>query len=243
MGRYKLMMVVLGVAVVAAMVVGGCERREEGRPAAPATGGTAPGGTVGGVGGTVGPVGGTIGGVGGTVGGVGGTVAPTTQGAMQDTAGTYGRRAGEEAKDVFSAIVDSTMDDTEQAIRSGGLDKTLQGAGPFTIFSPVDGAWDDLGDGVHRNLLAPENKDALVKILQHHVVQGHIMKDQLKSGQSLQALDGTQLTVTVADGKIMVGGAEVEDVDDATMASNGMVYKIKSVLVPQGVQLPRGTSD
>ena len=47
------------------------------------------------------------------------------------------------------------------AVKAAGLVETLQGAGPFTVFAPVNAAFDALPAGTVDTLLKPENKDKL----------------------------------------------------------------------------------
>ena len=56
------------------------------------------------------------------------------------------------------------------AVKAAGLVETLQGAGPFTVFAPINDAFAALPAGTVETLLKPENKDQLTKILTCHVV-------------------------------------------------------------------------
>src|ERR1700712_209078 len=58
------------------------------------------------------------------------------------------------------------------AVKAAGLVDTLQGAGPFTVFAPVNAAFAKLPAGTVDTLLKPENKEALAKVLTYHVVAG-----------------------------------------------------------------------
>ncbi|MCL4171483.1 UNVERIFIED_CONTAM: hypothetical protein GTU68_055144, partial [Idotea baltica] len=56
------------------------------------------------------------------------------------------------------------------AVAAAGLVDTLKGEGPFTVFAPVNAAFDALPEGTVDTLLMEENKDQLTKILTCHVV-------------------------------------------------------------------------
>lgn len=58
------------------------------------------------------------------------------------------------------------------AVKAAGLVDTLKGPGPFTVFAPTNEAFAKLPAGTVEDLLKPENKDKLVKILTFHVVSG-----------------------------------------------------------------------
>ena len=68
--------------------------------------------------------------------------------------------------DQFSTLV--------AAASAAGLVETLAGPGPYTVFAPSDYAFSKLPAGTVADLVKPENKDKLVKILTYHVVPGTI---------------------------------------------------------------------
>jgi uncharacterized surface protein with fasciclin (FAS1) repeats len=51
---------------------------------------------------------------------------------------------------------------------------------PFTVFAPTNEAFAQLPKGTVENLLKPENKDKLVKILTYHVVSADAMANTIK---------------------------------------------------------------
>ena len=58
------------------------------------------------------------------------------------------------------------------AVKAAGLVETLQGEGPFTVLAPTDAAFAKLPKGTVENLVKPENKAMLTKILTYHVLPG-----------------------------------------------------------------------
>src|SRR5262249_25265846 len=72
------------------------------------------------------------------------------------------------------------------AVKAAGLVETLQSPGPFTLFAPVNQAFEKLPKGTMENLLKAENKEMLKKILTYHVVAGRLsatdLRKQIKSG-------------------------------------------------------------
>ena len=60
------------------------------------------------------------------------------------------------------------------AVKAAGLVETLEGPGPFTVFAPTNAAFAKLPAGTVDNLLKPENKATLVKVLTYHVVPGRM---------------------------------------------------------------------
>ena len=142
-----------------------------------------------------------------------------------------GARGGGDIVD--TAVAAGSFTTLAAALTKAGLVDALKGAGPFTVFAPTDAAFEEalkaLGITAEQ-LLA---RDDLADILKYHVVGGaKVMSTDLKAGeQKVGSLEGSELTVTVAGGKVMVNDASVRTADVA--ASNGVIHVIDKVLLPQ----------
>jgi len=135
-----------------------------------------------------------------------------------------------QAKDIVAiASGDAQFKTLTKALGSAGLVTTLQGKGPFTVFAPTDAAFAALPEGTVENLLKPENKALLTKILTYHVVPGSVLSTSLKSGD-VKSVEGSSLKVAVSTGKVTVSGANVVKAD--IKASNGVIHVIDKVLIP-----------
>lgn len=129
----------------------------------------------------------------------------------------------------------STNDDFETltaALTAADLVGTLEGKGPFTVFAPTDAAFAKLPAGTLENLLKPENKAQLVSILTYHVVPGNVMAADVVKLTSATTVNGKDVKIAVAGGKVTVDGANVTTTD--IKASNGVIHVIDSVILPQG---------
>jgi uncharacterized surface protein with fasciclin (FAS1) repeats len=115
------------------------------------------------------------------------------------------------------------------AVKAAGLVETLQGNGPFTVFAPTDDAFAKLPSGTVENLLKPENKAQLVAILTYHVVPGKVMASDVKTMKA-KTVNGKELNIVVADGKVTVDKANVVKTDVA--ANNGVIHVIDAVMLP-----------
>ncbi len=115
------------------------------------------------------------------------------------------------------------------AVKAAGLVDTLNGKGPFTVFAPTDDAFAKLPAGTVEGLLKPENKEKLAGILTYHVLSGKVMAADVKTS-SPKTVNGKEVAIKVADGKVTVGGATVVKTDIA--ASNGVIHVIDTVLLP-----------
>lgn len=128
------------------------------------------------------------------------------------------------------------------AVKAAGLVDTLNGPGPFTVFAPTDDAFAKLPPGTVDNLVKPENKAELTKILTYHVVPGHISSKELmkmiKKGHGkamLKTVQGEDLTASISDGKIMLTDAKGDTATVTTadvFQSNGVIHVIDTVLMP-----------
>jgi uncharacterized surface protein with fasciclin (FAS1) repeats len=118
------------------------------------------------------------------------------------------------------------------AIEAAGLSGELAGKGPFTVFAPTDEAFKKLPAGAYDRLLNDAGK--LKAVLNYHVVSGHRMARDLKSGE-VATLQGTSLTAVVSSSDVRVNEARVTKAD--TIATNGVVHAIDAVILPKSWQL------
>ncbi|MEA5552870.1 fasciclin domain-containing protein [Anabaena cylindrica UHCC 0172] len=117
-----------------------------------------------------------------------------------------------------------------KALEAAGLTEVLQGQGPFTIFAPTDAAFAKLPQDAVADLLKPENKEVLVKVLTYHVVGGKVLSSDLKSGQ-VPSLQGDPITVKIDPAKgVFVNDAQVTKAD--IPASNGVIHVIDNLILP-----------
>src|SRR5215472_7282933 len=129
------------------------------------------------------------------------------------------------------------------AVKAAGLVDTLQGPGPFTVFAPTNQAFGMLPAGTVDNLVKPENKATLTKILTYHVVPGTY--DTTKLRAMILAGNGNATLTTVSGGKLwlMMNGSsnitvkdEKGEIADITISdvrqSNGIIQVVDHVLLP-----------
>ncbi len=117
------------------------------------------------------------------------------------------------------------------AVQAGGLVETLKSDGPFTVFAPTDEAFAKLPAGTVENLLKPENKATLVKILTYHVVSGKVTAADVMKIKSAKTVQGQNVKVKVKKGKVMINKSTVVKAD--IMTSNGVIHVIDTVLMPK----------
>jgi uncharacterized surface protein with fasciclin (FAS1) repeats len=115
-----------------------------------------------------------------------------------------------------------------KALEAADLVKTLSERGPFTVFAPTDEAFAALPKGTLDDLLKPENKEKLKRVLSYHVVSGELLSQNLKAGK-VTTLAEVPVEISIKDG-IRVNDAKVATPD--LKASNGVIHVIDKVLLP-----------
>lgn len=138
----------------------------------------------------------------------------------------------ESAKDVVKVAAGSPDHTTlVAAVKKAELVNALSNAGPFTVFAPVNAAFDKLPAGTVDDLMKTENKEKLQDILQYHVYVGNLSTTLMQDGQTLNQVNGGNITISKdAAGKIRINNSAT--VVASIPASNGIIHVIDAVLLP-----------
>jgi uncharacterized surface protein with fasciclin (FAS1) repeats len=135
------------------------------------------------------------------------------------------------AKDIVdTAVAAGSFNTLAKALQAAGLIDTLKGKGPFTVFAPTDEAFAKLPAGTLEDLLKPENKSKLQRILTYHVVAGKVGSSQVVKMSSAKAVSGDTITIKTSGQTVMVDNATVVKTD--IPASNGVIHVIDTVILP-----------
>jgi uncharacterized surface protein with fasciclin (FAS1) repeats len=128
------------------------------------------------------------------------------------------------------------------AVKAAGLEKTLAGAGPYTVFAPTNAAFGKLPAGAVDGLMQPQGKGALTGILSYHVVPGVVLAEDLRRSiqkrggrAELATVGGGKLTLTEAGGAITLTdakGGQARVTQGDVIQSNGVVHVVDAVLMP-----------
>jgi uncharacterized surface protein with fasciclin (FAS1) repeats len=129
------------------------------------------------------------------------------------------------------------------AVKAADLVSVLKSDGPFTVFAPVNEAFEKFPAGTVDFLLKTENKAMLSKILTYHVVAGNLdakaVVAAIKKGNgsaTLATVSGGQLTASLDNGKVKLvdekGGSAYVTVTDLK-GSNGVIHVIDGVVLPK----------
>jgi uncharacterized surface protein with fasciclin (FAS1) repeats len=141
-----------------------------------------------------------------------------------------------------ASIVDIAANDSRfttlvAAVKAAGLAETLAGKGHYTVFAPVNAAFDALPAGTVETLLKPENKGQLTDILLYHVDDRVLTSGMLGHGSIYikPILASNRLCITknmkgvsIGDSTDTVANVVIADIK----ADNGVIHVIDKVLLP-----------
>lgn len=134
---------------------------------------------------------------------------------------------------VASVIHDGvTFSTLTKLVKAAGLEETLSGKGPYTVFGPTDEAFAKLPAGALEKLLLPENKEKARLLVTYHVIPGQYLAADLKDGD-LTTLSGDKVKVDVENKDIEIDDSKLASTD--VSASNGVFHSIDKVLVPKSL--------
>ena len=166
-------------------------------------------------------------------------LAPAAYAGMEKTVEVGGAPMFPSKNIVENAINSKDHTTLVAAVKAAGLVDTLVSPGPFTVFAPVNRAFDKLPA---ETLLKPENKDKLAGILTYHVVPGKysaedLMREVMKgNGKAmLKTAKGEELTVTQEGRKLEIvdasGNKSLVTIADV-FQKNGVIHVADTVLLP-----------
>lgn len=110
-----------------------------------------------------------------------------------------------------------------QALETTGLRDTLGGEGPYTLFAPENAAFEEL---TVDELL--QDDSLLADVIPYHMVSGALFPEDFSDGQTIETLQGDELTVSIDNDTIRLDGATVLA---AVEAENGTAYVVDEVLL------------
>ena len=119
----------------------------------------------------------------------------------------------------FSTLVD--------AAKKLGLDKKFDSDGPYTIFAPMEKAFEPIPDSVIDE--AFDDPDYLMDVINNHIVKGKYLISDLMEIDSLTALNDKELEIS-KDGDVKINGIPIEK--ENIECSNGVIHAIADILIP-----------
>jgi transforming growth factor-beta-induced protein len=140
--------------------------------------------------------------------------------------------------DILQTVIDSGRFEVLSNLLSvAGLAEILKGPGPLTLFAPTDAAFAALPPGTISNLLKPENKLKLIKLLTYYVVEGQALTaaniTAMNPPFKLGMLNGITTSITKDGDQIKVNNGTVIQAD--VIARNGVVHFLDTALLPPDI--------
>jgi uncharacterized surface protein with fasciclin (FAS1) repeats len=129
-----------------------------------------------------------------------------------------------------------------KAIKAAGLESTLEGAGPITVFAPTNQAFAEMPDGLFDKLMRPENKEQLKKMLLYNMLAGAWSTDELKKKiraskngvAEVTTMEGDKLKVADHNGMHLMIRSEDDDMGMFSIwdvaSSNGLIHVVDNVM-------------
>lgn len=117
-----------------------------------------------------------------------------------------------------------------RAVEAAGMQETLSGEGPFTIFAPTDAAFDQMSQAERGRLLDPRRHEELMALLAYHIVPQRLTSEALHGAVVREATTGGY--------RLQLDGRDGLRVNDQLVvapditASNGVIQGINAVLTP-----------
>jgi uncharacterized surface protein with fasciclin (FAS1) repeats len=118
---------------------------------------------------------------------------------------------------------------------------SLLSGNKYTILAPTNEAFAALPPGMWENLLRPESRELLIKILRYHIIPGEVTERELDAGE-IKTLDGTIIKISPGSSATQVILNEATAKDLPMVAKNGVIVRIDRVLLPPGL-IPLGITD
>jgi len=136
----------------------------------------------------------------------------------------------EEVPAIYDLAGEAGFTTLTAAIDAAGLQETLNGEGPYTVFAPTDAAFAKLPAETLESLLA--DKEALTRVLLYHVASGEVYAEDVMNMRTAKTLNGEKVKVEIEDG-VTINDAKVVQAD--VKAQNGVIHVIDTVLIPSNI--------
>jgi uncharacterized surface protein with fasciclin (FAS1) repeats len=116
----------------------------------------------------------------------------------------------------------------KEAVVKAGLDGTLRGAGPFTVFAPDNTAFSNAG--ITSATVTSLSATALSDLLLYHTIPAKILAAGVPAGPNAKVVTagGDSVFVTSKSAGVFVNGIQVAQADIA--ADNGVIHRLATAL-------------
>ncbi len=165
-----------------------------------------------------------------------GCTGPSGDGTRNQTNGTPAETSVDESLAIDDVLIrDGNFSTFIHAMGAAGLEGTLAGPGPYTVFAPTDEAFSRLPDTVMEELFN-DPKGNLAEILLYHMAPGNYVASEIATNDTIATVQGNPIVVDATGDGVTVNGAEVVRAD--IPAANGIIHAIDAVMLPPEITLP-----
>ena len=139
------------------------------------------------------------------------------------------KRNSDIADHVYNNIIFSKF---AALVQAADLGTFLSSRGPFTVFVPTNSAFSRLPPGMFEDLLRPENKTQVQRVVLFHLLNGKAwFSSDIRLQKSIVSSEGNPLPIkTTKAGTLFVDKARVLRADEH--CTNGMLDEIDTLLIP-----------
>lgn len=134
---------------------------------------------------------------------------------------------------VDTAMIEGSFDTFLHLFQELGMQEDLRGYGRFTVFAPVDEAFEALSEETMTTLLS--DRDLLAKVLSYHVIASGtpLYSDDITSTTTQRTLERSEIEIRPRGRSIFVNSVRV--IEEDIEAINGVIHAIDEVLLPPDV--------
>jgi uncharacterized surface protein with fasciclin (FAS1) repeats len=134
-------------------------------------------------------------------------------------------------------VANANFSTLKDAVVKAGLDGTLKGTGPFTVFAPDNAAFTNAGFGYPANFVAATSSSTLNSVLLYHTIPSKILSGDVPAGPNAKVItaNGDSVFVTRDSRGVFVNGMQVAQAD--INADNGVIHRLSRALIYPGANI------
>lgn len=167
-------------------------------------------------------------------------------GCTQNEQAATAKKGAEAVKEAGDKTIAAGLDQKGRFLtlaKAAGLDATLAGPGPYTVFVPDDAAFEKLPAGTVDNWMKPEAKPELTRTISYQILPGTVLVEDIGKAidagngkAQLATMGGGMLTATREGDKIVLtdaAGAKATIAKGDETLANGVIHRVDGVLRPE----------
>jgi uncharacterized surface protein with fasciclin (FAS1) repeats len=173
-----------------------------------------------------------------------GGAALTLAGCGDDAPANNVAEAAQSDSNILAALgSQSDLSTATGLLKSAGLEQTLNGVGSYTLFLPVNDAFESLPEDQRTALSTEEGRPQAIALISQHISPGYVAREDMMRGLAaeggtgqLATMGAQPLALRRQGDAVVIGTGEngPRIVGDPVMARNGIVYRIDRVIPPAG---------